>query len=79
MTSMLRDFVRMDPPIFLISKMGEYTQEFLDGMYKMLIAMGVTSKKKTELASYKLRDVSQIWYTEWRDNRSEESGPIVWD
>ena len=79
MTFRLRDFVRMDPPIFFVSKVGEYTEDFLDGVYKVLSSMGVTTKKKTELASYKLRDDCQICYTEWKDNRSEESGPNVWE
>ena len=43
MTSRLRDFVRMNPPIFLGSKVGEDPQEFLDGVYKVLSAMDVTS------------------------------------
>ena len=32
-----------------------------------------------ELASYKLRDVSQIQYTQRKDNTLEESGPIEWE
>ena len=39
--------------------MGEDPQEFLDGVYKVLSAMGVTSREKEELASYQLRDGSQ--------------------
>ena len=31
-TSRLRDFVRMNPPILLDSKVGEDPQEFLDGV-----------------------------------------------
>ena len=42
----------------------------------MLGSMGVTSRDKAELASCQLRDISQIWYTQWKDNRLEESGPI---
>ncbi|TMX04592.1 hypothetical protein EJD97_007021 [Solanum chilense] len=61
MTSRLREFVRMYPPIFLSSKVGEDPQEFLDGVYKVFSAMGVTSREKAELVSYQLRDVSQIW------------------
>ena len=38
MTSRLRDFVRMNPPIFLVSKVGEDPQDFV------LSAMGVTSR-----------------------------------
>ena len=68
--------MRMNPRIFIISKVGEDPQEFLDGLYKMLGSMGVTSRDKAELASCQLRDVSQIWYTQWKDNRLEESGPI---
>ena len=45
----------------------------------MLGSMGVTSRDKAELASCQLRDVSQIWYTQWKDNRLEELGPIEWD
>ena len=52
MTSRLRDFVRMSPPIFLVFKVGEDPQEFIDEMYKIVYAMGVTSREKAELASY---------------------------
>ncbi|TMW95792.1 hypothetical protein EJD97_008332 [Solanum chilense] len=50
MTSRMIDFVRMNPPIFLISK--------------------------EERASYQLRDVTKIWYTQRKDNQPEGSGPI---
>ena len=26
-----------------------------------------------------MRDVSKIWYTKWKDNRNEGSGPIEWE
>ena len=50
MTSRLRDFVKMNPLTFFGSKAGEDLQEFLDGVYKVLSAMGVTSREKAELA-----------------------------
>ena len=62
MTSRLRDFMRMNPPMFLGSKVNEDTQEFIDGVYKVFSAMGVTSTEKEEYL-YQLRDVSQVWYT----------------
>ena len=40
MSSRLRDFVRMNPPIFVGSKEGKDPQEFLDIVYKVLSAMG---------------------------------------
>ena len=42
----------------------------------MFSAMRLISREKAELASYQLRDVSQIWYSQWKDNRLEESFPI---
>ncbi|TMW83530.1 hypothetical protein EJD97_001447 [Solanum chilense] len=73
MISRLRDLVRMNTPIYLGSKVGEDPQEFLHGMYKVLSSMEVSSREKVELASYHLRDVSQIWYTRWKDNRPVEA------
>ena len=46
MTSRLRDFVRMNPPIFLVSKVNEDPQKFLDGVYNVLSVMGVKSREK---------------------------------
>ncbi|TMX02564.1 hypothetical protein EJD97_021070, partial [Solanum chilense] len=40
MRSRLRDFVRINPPIFLDSKVREDPQGFLDGVYKVLSTMG---------------------------------------
>ena len=76
MISRLRDFVRMNPPIFLGSKVVENTQEFTDVVYKVLSVMGVTSREKAELDSYQLRQVAQVWYSQWKDNRLVESGLI---
>lgn len=60
MASKLRDFVRMNPLVFLGYKVGKDPQEFLDVAYKVVSVMGVTSKEKAELASYQLKDVSRI-------------------
>ena len=64
MTSRLRDFMSMNSLIFLGSKVGEDPQEFLNGMYKVINAIRVTSREKAELASYQLREVAQLWYTQ---------------
>ena len=36
--------------------MGEDSQEFLDGVYKVLSSMGVTSRDKEDLSLDQLRD-----------------------
>ena len=38
-----RDFTRMNPPIFLESKVDESPHDFLDKVYKILFAMGVSN------------------------------------
>ena len=75
-TSRLRDFVRMNPPKFLCSKVRDNPQDFLDGVYKVLSTMRVTSIDKAELAMHQLREVTQFWYTQWKDNRLVEYAPI---
>ena len=57
MTSRLRHSVRINPPIFLGSKVEEDPLEFLDRVCKVFSSMGVTSTKKAKFASYQLREV----------------------
>ena len=60
MTSTLRDFVRMNPPIFIVSMVGKDQQEFPNEVYKVLSSMGVICREKAEFDSYQLRDYSKI-------------------
>ena len=39
----------------------------------------MNSREKAELDSYQLRDVAQVWYTQWKDKRLVDSGPIKWE
>ena len=48
---MLREFVIMNSPTFLGSKVEEDAQEFLDGVYKVLSTIRVTSREKEKLGS----------------------------
>ncbi|XP_049385638.1 uncharacterized protein LOC125849627 [Solanum stenotomum] len=77
--SRLRNFVRMNPPIFLGSRIGEDPQGFLDEIYKIVDAMGISYREKVELASYQLKEVAQIWYTQCKANSPEEAGAIEWE
>ncbi|WMV24816.1 hypothetical protein MTR67_018201 [Solanum verrucosum] len=79
MDSRLRDFVRMNPPMFLGSKVGEDLQELVDEMYKVVDAMGVTSEEKSELATYQLKNVAQVWFPQWMSNGLVGAGPIDWE
>ena len=48
MTSWLRDFVKTNNPIFLVSKVREDPQEFSNSVYKALGSMGVSFRKNPE-------------------------------
>uniref|UniRef100_M1DPX8 Gag-pol polyprotein n=1 Tax=Solanum tuberosum TaxID=4113 RepID=M1DPX8_SOLTU len=61
-TSRIRDFTRMNPPTFYGSKVDEDPQEFIDEVFKVLEAMGVSPREKVELAAYQLKDVAQVWH-----------------
>ena len=76
MASCLRDLTRMNPPMLFGSKVNEYPQEFLDEVYKIVYAMGVSSNEKIELVAYQPKNVAQTWYSQWRGYRSLRAGPI---
>ncbi|XP_015072625.1 uncharacterized protein LOC107016782 [Solanum pennellii] len=48
MDDRLRDFTRMNPPIFTGSKTSEDPQDFVDEVHKILVAMGATDTEKAE-------------------------------
>ena len=58
MADRLRDYTRMNPPIFTGSKTLDNPQVFVDEVHKILVAMGATNTEKSELASYQLKDVA---------------------
>ena len=60
--SRIRDFTRINPPTFFGSKVEEDPQGFIDKMFKVLEALGVSSEEKAELTAYQLKDVAQVWY-----------------
>ncbi|XP_049348960.1 uncharacterized protein LOC125813510 [Solanum verrucosum] len=59
--------------------MNEDPQEFLEEVYKRVEAIGVTYIEKAELAGYQLKDVAQVRYTQWKDNRPIRAGLITWE
>ena len=76
MIYIFRDFVRIYSYLSCLYG-GEDTLEFLDGVCKVLSSMGVTYREKAELACYQFRDISEVWYTQWKDSRPDYSGPIA--
>ena len=77
MASRLRDFMRMNPPMYFGSKIDEDPQDFLDEVYKILFVMVVSTTKKTELATFQLKDVAQTWYNQWKKIWDLKDGPVL--
>ncbi|XP_069152651.1 uncharacterized protein [Solanum lycopersicum] len=79
MADTLRDFTRMNPPIFTGAMTSEDTQGFIDEVHKILVAMRATDIEKAELAFYQLKDVEQTWCKMWQDCRVLGWVTITWD
>ena len=79
MVSRLRDFTRMNPPMYFGSKVDEDTQDFLDNVYKILFFMGVSTTQKAELTAYQLKDVAQTWYNHFNDSRALGGSLMTWE
>ena len=58
MADRLRDFTTKDPFIFTGAKTLRDSQEFIDEVHKILVAMGATVIENAELDSYQLKDVA---------------------
>ena len=69
----------MNPPTFYGSKVEEDPQEFINKVYKILLAMGLSTSEKAGLATYQLKDMDQAWFVQWRDNRPLRDGPLTWE
>ena len=78
-TTRVRDFVRMNPPEFLGLQTNEDPHNFLDEIKNIFEVMQVTRNYWVELGSYQLKDVADIWYTKWKDNRGANAAPITWE
>ena len=54
------------------------TQGFINEVFTVLKAMGVTSQEKRELTAYQLKDVAQVWYGQWKNESEVREGWITW-
>lgn len=51
---------------FIGSQTNEQPQTFLDEIRKIIMVIQVIGNDLVDLASYKLKHVAHIWYTEWK-------------
>lgn len=71
-------FMRMNPSTFHRNKVDKYPHVLIDEVFKVVDAMEVTSREKVELAAYQLKNVTQVWFEQWRDAKHIRADPIYW-
>ena len=40
--------------------------------------MGMSTIEKADFVAYQLKDMSQTWYNQWKDNRALGDGTLTW-
>ncbi|WMV26389.1 hypothetical protein MTR67_019774 [Solanum verrucosum] len=60
----------MNPPKILRSQVGEDPHNFIGKVKKIFGVMRMTGNGRVEFASYQLKDVAHVWFSQWKDNRA---------
>ena len=55
------------------------TQGFINEVFKVVDYMDVTSREEEELTAYQLKDVVQLWFEQWRDERPLRENLVDWE
>ena len=76
--SRIMDFTRKYSPTSFNSKVEEDPKGFIDEVFKVPDAMGVSSKEKAEVAFYELKYVVEILYEQLKDERTFIKGRITY-
>ncbi|XP_075096118.1 uncharacterized protein LOC142174223 [Nicotiana tabacum] len=75
----LQEFLKLKSPKFTSSDNSADPQSFLDGTLKALHALGCSSERVVELATYKLEDMANTWYETVLLGRPAGAPPLTWD
>ena len=71
--------MRIKPPTFHGIKVFEDPKGFIEDVFNVVDARGVTPKDKTQLSAYKLKDVAKVLFEKWMIERPLERGPVDWE
>ena len=77
--SRIWDFMRMNPRTFHGNKVDEDTQGFIHEVFNVVDAMDVPFREKVKRATYQLKDVAQVWFEKWTDERPLRVGLVDWE
>lgn len=74
----VRDFINLDPRVFIRTYPNVDPQKLLDQMQETLRVMHGTDTESVELTSYKSRDFAVVLYETWEQYRGPLSLPVRW-
>ncbi|XP_070037094.1 uncharacterized protein [Nicotiana tomentosiformis] len=72
-SSRVQDFIALSPPEFTRTYQREDQQDFIDQLYRIFWVMHATEKEAVELAAFRLRDLSILWYEGWERSRGRDA------
>ncbi|XP_070057967.1 uncharacterized protein [Nicotiana tomentosiformis] len=75
----LQEFLKLKSPKFTGFGNSADLQSFLDGTLKTLHALGCSSERVVELATYKLEDMTNTWYETVLLGKLAGAAPLTWD
>lgn len=74
----IRDITTMIPILSMVLRRRRTHKGSVMKTSKFFDAMGVSSQEKAELDAYQLKDVAQVWFKKWKDERSAREDQINW-
>ncbi|XP_049391469.1 uncharacterized protein LOC125855827 [Solanum stenotomum] len=77
-TSIIREFLRMNPLEFTSSSVTEDPKNFVEEFHKVFEVMHVADAEPVEVASYQLKGVARVWYDQWMKSRAERTLIVSW-
>ena len=72
-----RFFSRMNSSLFLGSEIGEDSKNFIDEVKKIFGLNDMITNDKMELLYYRLKDITYIEFTQWKENRGIDIASIL--
>lgn len=76
--SRIREFRRMNHPIFIGSNITEDLENFVEELQKVFDIMYVSDAKKVELVAYQFKGVIQNFFYQWKKGRVEGAQNMSW-
>nr|XP_009803916.1 PREDICTED: uncharacterized protein LOC104249233 [Nicotiana sylvestris] len=74
----VRDFINLDPLVFIGVDPNADPQDFLDLMQRTLQIIHATDIESVEFTSYRLRDVAVTWYETWKQTWGPNVPLVTW-